>query len=98
MKIAFEMHARQPDVELVEDLAVGHPDRAKQFRLGNFKEANIRAVENYVRRVDITPTHAFFDGELLGHCVRSPSVSEGNASIHTLSNQTNGASPWPLTT
>src|SRR5205814_343832 len=98
MKIAFEMHARQPDVELVKNLSVRHTDRAKQLRLGNFKEANVRAVEDDVGGVNIAPTNAFFDGELLGHCVRSPSVSEGNASIHTSSNQANGASPWPLTT
>src|SRR5205814_10717914 len=98
MKIAFEMHARQPDVELIKNLAVRHTNRARQFRLGNFKEANVRAVEDYVGGVNITPTHAFIDGEFLGHCVRSPRVSEGNTSIHTSSNQTNGASPWPLTT
>src|SRR5205814_1892962 len=61
-----EMHARQPDVELIKNLSVRHTDRAKQFRLGNFKEANVRAIENNVSGVYITPTHAFFDGELLG--------------------------------
>src|SRR5438874_12406538 len=66
MKVAFEMHARQPDVELIKDLSVRHTDRAKQFRLGNFKEANVRALEDDVGGVNITPTHAFFNGELLG--------------------------------
>src|SRR5205085_3512955 len=60
------MHARQPDVELIKDLSVRHTDRAKQFRLGNFKEANVRAIEDDVGGVNITPTHAFFNGELLG--------------------------------
>src|SRR5205085_8800503 len=36
------------------------------FRLGNFKEANIRAVEDDVGGIDIAPTNALFDGELLG--------------------------------
>src|SRR4051812_24469276 len=45
-KIAFEMNPRQPDIEFIEDLSVRHPDRAKQLRLGNFKETNVRAVED----------------------------------------------------
>src|SRR5437764_12222690 len=82
MKVAFEMHARQPDVELIKDFAVRHTDRAKQFRLGNFKEANVRAVEDDVGGVDITPTHALFDSELLRmiHRIHRNEVSTGSDS------------------
>ena len=64
MKIAFQMNARQPDVEFIENFAVRHADGSKQFRLGNFKEANVRAIEDYRGRIDIAPAHALFDGEL----------------------------------
>ena len=64
MKVAFKVHARQPDIEFVEDFAVRHADRSKQLGLSNLKEANVRAVKNNSRRVDIAPAHTFFDGEL----------------------------------
>ena len=62
MEVAFQMNARQPDVELVKHHAVGQTNRAKQFRLGEFKEAYVGAVENYARGIDVAPAHALFDG------------------------------------
>src|ERR1043165_7920981 len=38
-KVAFQMRARQPHVQLVEHHAVGEADGAKQFRLGKLEEA-----------------------------------------------------------
>src|ERR1051326_4099285 len=67
MKITFEVHSRQPDVELIENFPVRHTGGAKQFGFGNFKKANVRAVEDYRRRIDITPAHAFFNSELSCH-------------------------------
>src|SRR5438132_11173104 len=77
MKVTLQMHARQPDVQLVEDHAVRQTDRAEQFRLGNFKKANVRAVKNDAGGVHIAPAHAFFDSELLAlshltHCLIDP--------------------------
>mgnify|MGYP003694509701 CR=1 FL=1 len=66
MKVAFEMNARQPDIEFIKDLAVRHAHGPKQFRLGDFKEANVRAVENNAGSVDVAPAHAFFNSEAVG--------------------------------
>ena len=62
------MNAGQPDVEFIEDFSVRHPHGAKQFRLGNFKKPNVRAVEDDRRRIDIAPAHALFDREFGIHC------------------------------
>jgi hypothetical protein len=64
-KVAFEMSARQPYIKLVKHYAVRKADRSKQFGLGKLKEAYVRAVKNYARRVNISPTHALFYAILL---------------------------------
>src|SRR5581483_3654948 len=66
MKVAFEVHARQPDIKFIEYLSIRHTDRAKQFRLGDFKEANVRAVKDDVGGINVAPTDALFNGELMG--------------------------------
>ncbi len=60
------MHARQPDIQIVKYLAVGHAHRAKQFGLSYFKKADVRTVENNSRGVDVAPQYTFFDGEFPG--------------------------------
>src|SRR6266849_9411494 len=61
MKIAFDVHARQPNVQLVKHDAVGQVHRTKEFRLGEFKEANVGAVKNNARRVNVAPAHSLFN-------------------------------------
>lgn len=61
MKVTLEVNARQPHFEFVEHFAVGQSDGAKQFRLGNLEEANVRAVEDDSRRVNVTPTYSLFN-------------------------------------
>ena len=68
MKVALQMNAGQPDVQLVEDHAIWQTDSAEQFRLGNFKKANVRAVKNDAGGVHVAPAHAFFDGEFFQLC------------------------------
>ena len=50
MEVAFQMNARQPHVEFVKHDAVRQANRAKQFRFGKLKEANVRAIENDAAR------------------------------------------------
>ncbi len=59
------MDPGKPDIQLVKDLAVGNSRRAKQFSFGDFKKANVRAIGNNSRRINVAPAHAFFDGEFL---------------------------------
>src|SRR6185369_3882655 len=49
MKVTLEMHARQPDMQLIKHHSVVQPDGAKQLRLGIFKEVNISAVKDNAR-------------------------------------------------
>lgn len=68
MEVAFQVNARQPDIELVKHNAVRQTYCAKQFRLGEFKKADVSAVENYSRRVDVAPADALLDGVFLVLC------------------------------
>src|SRR5712691_2983510 len=61
MKIAFDVHARQPNVQLVKHDAVRQVHGTKEFRLGEFKEANVGAVKNNARRVNVAPAHALLN-------------------------------------
>jgi hypothetical protein len=61
MEVAFQMHARQPNVERVKHDAVRQTNRTEEFSLGEFKEAYVGAVENYARSIYIAPTHALCD-------------------------------------
>ena len=60
-EITLDMNARQPDVELLEHYAVRQADGAKQLGFSEFKEANVRAVENDAGSINIAPTHPLFD-------------------------------------
>ena len=61
MEVAFEMNAWQPHIKLVKHNAVRQTNRAEQFRLGEFKEPNVRALEDDTRGVDIAPAHTLLD-------------------------------------
>src|SRR6185436_967953 len=61
MKVTFEMHARQPNPELVKEHSVMQPNGTKQFRLRKLEEMNVSAVKDNARRIDITPAHALFN-------------------------------------
>lgn len=65
MKVAFKMDSGQPNIKLVKDNAVRQSHGAKEFRLGEFKEANVRAIKNNTCGIDVAPADAFFDGEFL---------------------------------
>src|SRR6185369_12646307 len=65
MKITLEMHARQPDLQLVKHHSIMQPDSTKQLRLSKLEEVNVSAVENNARGVDIAPPHALFNREFL---------------------------------
>jgi hypothetical protein len=73
MEVTHEMDAWQPNVDFLKHHTVRQANGAEQFRLGDFKKTNVRAVENYARRVDISPADSIFDGVLLmlGHCFDS---------------------------
>jgi hypothetical protein len=75
MKIAFDVHAWQPHVQLVKHNAVGQVYRAKEFRFGKLKEANVRAVKNDARRIDVTPAHAFLNRIFFVHHFVKQTVS-----------------------
>src|SRR5436190_21178304 len=79
MKIAFEMYARQPDIKFVKDFSIRHAGRPKQFRLGDFKEPNIRAVKNNAGSVDVAPADTFFNSEA-GWLAHVDEVSTGSGS------------------
>jgi hypothetical protein len=63
VKVAFEMHARQPDVQLVKEHAVVKSNFTKQLRLSVFEEVNVRAVKNNARGINVAPAHALFNRE-----------------------------------
>jgi len=65
MEVAFQVNPGQPDVEFFKHYRIRQVHRAKQFRLSNFKKANVGAVENYARGVDVAPTDSIFDGVFL---------------------------------
>src|SRR6185369_10741400 len=46
MKVTLEMHARQPDMQLIKHYSVMQSNGSKQLRLSVFKEVNVSAVEN----------------------------------------------------
>lgn len=60
-KVAFEMSARQPHVQFVEHHAVGKTDGAEKLCFSKLEEANVSAIEDNARRVDIAPANALFD-------------------------------------
>src|SRR5689334_12272811 len=64
-KVTLEMHARQPDLQLVKHLAVSQADFAKQLSLGKLEEVNVSAVKNNARRVDIAPADTLFNRKRL---------------------------------
>src|SRR5437764_194386 len=63
-EVAFEVRARQPDVQFVEHDAVWQADGAEQFGLGELEEAYVSAVKNYARGVNVAPADALLDAEL----------------------------------
>src|SRR6476469_5324020 len=63
MKVTLEMHARQPDLQLVKHHSIMQPNRAKQLRLGKLEEVNVSAVKDYARGVNVAPAHALFNRE-----------------------------------
>src|SRR5262245_7728844 len=65
MKVTLQMHARQPDIQLIKHHSVMQPYGTKQLRLGILKEVNVSTVKDNARRIDITPAHALFDGKFL---------------------------------
>src|SRR6266496_542118 len=64
-EVTFEMHAGQPDIELVKHHAVRQSDRAKQLGFSKLEETDIGAVENNSGSVDVAPTHALLNPEFL---------------------------------
>src|SRR5258706_335491 len=68
-KVAFQMHPRQPDIQIVKNFSIRQACDAEKFRLGNFEEAKIRAIEDNPRGVNVAPQDAFFNREFFrfGH-------------------------------
>ena len=63
-EVAFEVGARQPDVQFVEHHAVGEAGGAEQLRLGELEEAYVSTVEDYPRGVNVAPADALLDAKL----------------------------------
>src|SRR5262249_44347894 len=68
MKVTLEVHARQPDRQLVKHHAVVQAGCTKQLRLSKLEEMNVSAVKDDARGVDVAPADAFFNREFLVVC------------------------------
>src|SRR6266516_6270407 len=66
MEVAFQVYARQPDVEFVKHHTVRQANGSEQLRLSEFEKADVGAVKDDARGIDVTPAHALFDGEFPG--------------------------------
>lgn len=60
-KVAFQMRAWQPDIQLVKQHAVRQADGAEKLRFGELEKAYVSTVEDNTRRIHISPTHALFN-------------------------------------
>src|SRR6059036_2848303 len=69
----FGVHrlAGQPDVELVEELAVGETGGAEQLRFGDLEEADVGTVEDDAREVHVGPADVLLDDVRGGHAPSS---------------------------
>jgi len=75
VEITFDVHTRQPNVQLVKHDAVGQVDGPEEFRFREFEETNVSAVKNNARRVNIAPAYALLNRVLFVHRFVKQTVS-----------------------
>src|SRR5215210_4953099 len=63
MKVALEMHTRQPDLQLIEHHSIMKANFSEEFCFSKLKEVNVSAIEDDARSIDIAPAHTLFNSE-----------------------------------
>lgn len=63
VEVTFKMNSWQPDVQLIEHYSIRQASRPEEFGFSKLKEANVSAIEDNARGIDITPANPLLDCE-----------------------------------
>src|SRR5439155_15161222 len=63
-KVALDVHARQPDSDVIEQRPIRQSAVPEELRLGQSEETEIRLIVDDAGGVDVFPSNVFGDGEL----------------------------------